>query len=124
MDMNKFNDTMIRIEERDHVYFDLRPFADSQGEAMDAYLHEAVISIEMGASSFGLRQIVLLTDASMIIPSSARNWLGRSRRWASQLPSKDAGPRGTRTNSQSLPFVGPLLSFAIACDLAVRVFGS
>jgi C-terminal processing protease CtpA/Prc len=71
MEMNEFNDTAIRTE-GGHVYFDLRPFGNRQGEAMDSYLHEAVMSIQMGVSSFGQRQIVLLTDASMIIPDSAR----------------------------------------------------
>jgi hypothetical protein len=72
MDMNEFNSTAIRTEDREHVYFDLRPFGNRQGEAMDTYLHEAVMSIQMGVSSFGQRQIVLLTDASTIIPDSAR----------------------------------------------------
>ena len=75
MDMNEFNSTAIRTEDREHVYFDLRPFGNRQGEAMDTYLHEAVMSIQMGVSSFGQRQIVLLTDASTIIPDSARTWL-------------------------------------------------
>ena len=42
---------------------------------MDSYLHDAVISIQMGVSSFGERQIVLVTDASVVLPDSARTWL-------------------------------------------------
>ncbi len=75
MDMNEFNNTAIRTEDGGHVYFDLRPFGNRQGEAMDSYLHGAVMSIQMGVSSFGERQIVLLTDASTIIPDGARTWL-------------------------------------------------
>jgi hypothetical protein len=75
MDMNEFNKTAVRTEDSEHVYFDLRPFGNRQGEAMDSYLHEAVMSIQMGVSSFGARQIVLLTDASVVIPDSARTWL-------------------------------------------------
>lgn len=75
MDMNEFNSTAIRTEDSGHVYFDLRPFGNRQGEAMDSYLHEAVMSIQMGVSSFGERQIVLVADASMVIPDSARTWL-------------------------------------------------
>jgi len=75
MDMNQFNSTAIRTEDNGRVYFDLRPFGNRQGEAMDSYLHEAVMSIQMGVSSFGTRQIVLLTDASVVMPDSARTWL-------------------------------------------------
>jgi len=75
MDMNEFNATAVRTEDSEHVYFDLRPFGARQGEAMDSYLHDAVMSIRMGVSSFGARQIVLVTDASMVIPDSARTWL-------------------------------------------------
>jgi hypothetical protein len=75
MDMNEFNGTAIRTEDSGHVYFDLRPFGNRQGEAMDSYLHEAVMSIQMGVSSFGKRQIVLLTDAFVVMPDSARTWL-------------------------------------------------
>jgi hypothetical protein len=75
MDMNEFNQTAVRTEDSEHVYFDLRPFGNRQGEAMDSYLHEAVASIQIGVSSFGERQIVLLTDASTVIPNSARTWL-------------------------------------------------
>jgi hypothetical protein len=42
---------------------------------MDSHLHEAVMSIQMGVSRFGTRQIVLLTDASVVMPDSARTWL-------------------------------------------------
>jgi|HubBroStandDraft_6_1064221.scaffolds.fasta_scaffold00095_55 hypothetical protein len=75
MDMNEFNGAAIKTEHSEHVYFDLRPFGNRQGEAMDSYLHEAVMSIQMGVSSFGERQIVLVTDASMVIPKTARTWL-------------------------------------------------
>jgi hypothetical protein len=75
MDMNEFNSPAIRTEDSGQVYFDLRPFDARQGEAMDSYLHSAVMSVQMGVSSFGARQIVLVTDASVVIPSSARTWL-------------------------------------------------
>lgn len=75
MDMNEFNKTVVRSEDSAHVYFDLRPFGNRQEEAMDSYLHEAVVSIHAGVDSFGDRQVVLITDASTAIPSSARTWL-------------------------------------------------
>jgi hypothetical protein len=75
MDINEFNSTAIRTEDSGHVYFDLRPFGVRQGEAMDSYLHSALMSIQIGVSSFGARQIVLVTDASVVIPDSARTWL-------------------------------------------------
>jgi hypothetical protein len=49
MDMNEFNGTAIRTEDSEHVYFDLRPFGNRQGEAMDSYLHQAVMSISDGS---------------------------------------------------------------------------
>ncbi len=75
MDMNEFNNTVVRTEDSGHVYFDLRPLGARQGEAMDSYLHDAVMSIQMGVSTFGERQIVLVTDASVVIPDNARTWL-------------------------------------------------
>ena len=75
MDMNEFNQTAVRTEDSEHVYFDLRPFGPRQAEAVDSYLHSAVMSIQMGVSSFGARQIVLVTDGSVVVPDSARTWL-------------------------------------------------
>lgn len=75
MDMNEFNKIAVRSEDSAHVYFDLRPFGKRQGEAVDSYLHEAVMSIRNGVSSFSGRRVVLLTDASTIIPDSAHTWL-------------------------------------------------
>jgi hypothetical protein len=77
MDMNEFNKTVVRSEDSEHVFFDLRPFGKRQAEAMDLYLHEAVVSIEVGVSTFGERQVVLVTDASTVIPGSARTWLAK-----------------------------------------------
>jgi len=70
MTINEFNQQVITTEDGNNVYFDLRFFAERQSEAMDAYLSAAVTQFQAGASSFGTRQIVLITDAS-VIPSNA-----------------------------------------------------
>jgi hypothetical protein len=62
MDMNEFEATAIRTEDADHIYWDVRPFGERQGEAIESYLHAGLASIEYGVSPFGSRIIVLLHD--------------------------------------------------------------
>jgi hypothetical protein len=75
MDMNEFNAKTVITQDAQNVYFDVRGHGDRQGEAVDSYLHAAADSIRMGVSTFGSRKVVLITDASAIIPDTASKWL-------------------------------------------------
>jgi len=79
MDMTEFNQTAIRSEDSHYVYIDLRPFAERQAEAADSYLHDALTSLQAGASTFGERTVVLITDAVTVIPETAHHWLAELR---------------------------------------------
>jgi hypothetical protein len=75
MDMNEFNATAIRAEAGDEVRFDVRPFGDRQGEAIDSYLHDLLAVAGYGAISPSSRVWVLLHDSTAAIPGSAYRWL-------------------------------------------------
>jgi hypothetical protein len=75
MDIKEFNKVVKRTETNEEVIFDVRPFGDRQGEAVDEYLHQALASLQYGTGTFGPRLVVLLHDASANIPQSAHRWL-------------------------------------------------
>jgi len=75
MNINEFNDKAVRTEDARTVTFDVRPFGDKQGEAIDSYLHARLMAFQMNVGGFGPRLVVLLCDSTTKIPSSARAWL-------------------------------------------------
>jgi hypothetical protein len=79
MDMNEFNATVIRKETGSEVQFDVRPFGDRQGEAIDSYLHDLSMNAQYGVASPGPRTWVLLHDSTAVIPQSTSRWLGNLR---------------------------------------------
>lgn len=79
MDMNEFNATAKRSENETTIAFDVRPFGEKQGEAVDSYLHEALGAVQQGRSTFGSRPIVVLCDETAEIPATAQNWLANLR---------------------------------------------
>jgi hypothetical protein len=74
MDMNEFNATAVRTENPNAITFDVRPFGDRQGEAVDSYLHAALGAVQMGVSTFQ-RPVIVLCDSTAAIPDSASTWL-------------------------------------------------
>lgn len=77
MDMNELNKTVVRTETQDEVCFDVRPFGDRQGEAIDSYLHERLASLGYGVATLGPKLVVLLHDSTARIPVSAYGWLDK-----------------------------------------------
>lgn len=75
MNANEFNATAIRAEDPATITWDVRPFGDRQGEAVDFYLHQRLMMLQMNAGGFGPRLVVLLCDSTANIPDSATNWL-------------------------------------------------
>lgn len=74
MDMREFNGTVVRTETAVSVTFDVRPFGDRQGEAVDSYLHDVGIALQMNVFRHS-KLIVLLSDSNATIPTSADRWL-------------------------------------------------
>jgi len=75
MTANEFNQTAIRTETPTEVQFDVRPFGNRQGQAIDSYLHEVLAQHGYGTVTPGTRTWVLLHDSTAKIPQSAHDWL-------------------------------------------------
>jgi hypothetical protein len=75
MNANEFNATAVRTEDPTTITFDVRPFGDRQGDAVDSYLHERLMLLQMRTGGFGPRLVVLLCDSKARIPSSVNGWL-------------------------------------------------
>lgn len=75
MNADEFNTGAVRTESPTTITWDVRPFGDKQGEAVDSYLHQRLMMLQMNAGGFGPRLVVLLCDSTANIPSSATTWL-------------------------------------------------
>jgi len=75
MNTSEFNAKMVRSEDSTTITIDVRPFGDRQGEAVDSYLHDRLMALQMNAGGFGPRRIVVLCDSTANVPVSAKNWL-------------------------------------------------
>jgi hypothetical protein len=78
MNMEEFNATVIRTETANEVQFDVRPFGARQGEAIDSYLHDLLMTARYGVITPGTRAWVLLHDSTAAIPQSAHQWLANA----------------------------------------------
>jgi hypothetical protein len=77
MHIREFNAVAQRTETDDEVQFDVRPFGDKQGEAIDLYLHDRVAALQYQVGGFGPRLVVIIHDSRAKIPKSALGWLDR-----------------------------------------------
>jgi hypothetical protein len=75
MDMNQFNKTVVRTETASEITFDVRPFGDQQGDAVDSYLHARLLVGQNTGIGMTTRLVVILCDAAAAIPQSAERWL-------------------------------------------------
>jgi hypothetical protein len=65
MDMNEFNKAAVRTETASEITFDVRPFGDRQGDAVDSYLHaRLLVGQNTGGIGMTPRLIVVLCDSS------------------------------------------------------------
>jgi hypothetical protein len=78
MDTNEFNKTALRTETSSQVIFDVRPFGDRQGEAIDSYLHSVGMAVQMNVFRH-TKPIMLICDAQTVFPSTTQTWLGAVR---------------------------------------------
>lgn len=70
----EFNKTAIRTEDTIRITFDVRPFADRQGEAVDFYLHEIGMQILYGRFSTS-KPIFVLYGCGTVFPLTTGTWL-------------------------------------------------
>lgn len=71
MDSKEFNKTAVRTETDREVRFDVRPFRERQGEAIDSYLHDVLAQVQYGTMTPGRRTWVLIHDPSAVVPDTA-----------------------------------------------------
>ena len=74
MTATEFNETAIRTEDAVQITFDVRPFGDRQGEAVDFYLNDAGTAINFGTRSI-VKPIVLLYGPGTVFLLTSRPWL-------------------------------------------------
>jgi hypothetical protein len=75
MDTNEFNSKAVRTEDQATITFDVRPFGDKQGDAVDSYLHARLMALQMNAGGFGPRLVVLVCSRSARMPGTVNSWL-------------------------------------------------
>ena len=78
MDSKEFNAIAVRTE-TDVVTFDVRPFGEKQGEAIDSYLHDVGMAVQMGVFRH-TKPIVLECDSTVIFPTTTETWLAAVHR--------------------------------------------
>jgi hypothetical protein len=76
MDMKQFKEKRLRTEDGEHIYLDVRPFGEQEGDAIDFCLHEALEGVRDGITP-GPRKIVVICEPTSKIPSSVNTWLRR-----------------------------------------------
>jgi hypothetical protein len=76
MNLKQFKEKRLRTEDGEHVYFDVRPFGEQEGEAIEFCLRET-LERERQVSPPALKKIVLICEPTSEIPSSANIWLTR-----------------------------------------------
>jgi len=59
----------------DEIIFDVRPFGQKQGEAIDSYLHTRLMHMSTTGIGTTRKLVVLLCDSTATIPESVNHWL-------------------------------------------------
>ncbi len=79
MDSKEFNKVVKRTETASSVIFDVRGFGPRQGEAIDSYLHDVGMAVQMNVFRHN-KPIVLLCDSDTSFPATTETWLAGVRR--------------------------------------------
>jgi hypothetical protein len=97
MDSKEFNQGAKRTETASSVIFDVRGFGVRQGEAIDSYLHDVGMAVQMNAFRHN-KPIVLLCDFDTAFPSTTDTWLAGVRRQGVNVEIQQA-PKETPPSS-------------------------
>jgi hypothetical protein len=76
MDIKQFKEKRLRTEDDEHIYLDVRPFGEHEGDAIDFCLQDTLEAVRHGMTP-GPRKIVLICEPTSKIPSSVNTWLTR-----------------------------------------------
>ena len=74
MDSKEFNQGAKRTETASSVIFDVRGFGVRQGEAIDSYLHDVGMAVQMNVFRH-TKPILLQCDAETVFPATTATWL-------------------------------------------------
>src|SRR5215469_4979224 len=70
----EFQEKVVRIEADSELILDVRPFGDRQGEAMDSYLRDLGMAVQMNKVR-PTKPIVLVCDSKTVFSSTTNMWL-------------------------------------------------
>lgn len=86
----EFQEKVLRIESGSAVVLDVRPFGDRQGEAMDSYLRDLGMAVQMNTVK-PIKPIVLVCDTKAVFTSTTDMWLAniQSRGVAIEIQCED-----------------------------------
>ncbi|MHB8526666.1 MAG: hypothetical protein ACYDD2_10985 [Candidatus Acidiferrales bacterium] len=79
MNAGEFNVGVLKTEDDSKVTLDVRPFGQRQGEAIDSYLHDVGMALQMNAFR-QTKPIVVVCDSGTIFPATTKTWLAEVRR--------------------------------------------
>jgi hypothetical protein len=74
MDSKEFNQNVARTETDTLLTLDVRPFGERQAEAIDSYLHDVGMAVQMNVFRH-TKPIVLLCDAEVVLLATTTTWL-------------------------------------------------
>jgi hypothetical protein len=76
MDLKQFKEKRLRTEDDEHIYLDVRPFGEQEGDAIEFCLRET-LERKRHVSTPAPKKIVLICEPTSKISSSANIWLTR-----------------------------------------------
>jgi hypothetical protein len=79
MDSKEFNEKVLRTETDSLLTLDVRPFRERQSEAVDSYLHDVGMAVQMKVFRH-TKPIVLLCDSETVFLATTATWLANVQR--------------------------------------------
>jgi hypothetical protein len=73
MDMTEYKTKRLRMEDRENIYLDLRPFGEKESDAIDFCIQETLAAVRRSGPS--KQKLVLICEPTTRIPSHAEMWL-------------------------------------------------
>lgn len=74
MDSKEFNHSVARTETDSLLTLDVRPFGERQAEAIDSYLHDVGMAMQINVFRH-TKPIVLLCDSEVVFLGTTATWL-------------------------------------------------
>ncbi len=74
----EFHEKVLRTETDSTLTLDVRPFGNRQGEAIDSYLHDIGMAVQMN-TFWPTKPIVVVCDPETVFPATTDMWLTSMR---------------------------------------------